>query len=200
MKIALLMILLILIVIIKYSKNFNLKKLFPFISTLLFSRISFQLTLKDFKTYDDYLQNLNSKKRKGLKKIEENEINKIKIKQSKFKNVYIKYLWKFYSEKYNNLFTKLFNIVLAILVFITNELKYWEYYDKDTDKFLGWSSFFISDGIYYDFISSPNNFKISTIGINSIKYCIDNKINIIDFGPTNGKLKMSKFNAEMVDI
>ena len=89
---------------------------------------------------------------------------------------------------------------LAILVLMTNELNFWEYYNKESNKFLGWSSYFIYKDTYYDFLSSPNNFNISVIGINSIKYCIDNSIPKIDFGPTNCKLKMQKFKAELIEL
>ena len=201
--IVIFIILIVTIIIINFNINFiSTRQVFPYISSHIFGRICCQLTLKDdITTFEDYLNGLNSKKRYEVKKIVKNEYDKLYIKSSKFKLNYIKTLWEFTNKKYSHkLVKKIFHMFLFSLLFLTNELNYWEYYDKETDEMQGWSSYFIKDGIYYDFICSPNNINISVIFINSIKYCIENKIKILDMGPTNFKLKTRKFNAELIEL
>ena len=176
----------------KYIKN---KKTLLLITNLLFGNVTCTLNLEKYDNFDSYLKSLKSKKRRELNKIINNEFNNIQIKKSNFKLEFINLLYQFLQKKYQSKPKELFYLVLSILLFLTNKLNFWTYYKKD--KLLGWSSYLIYKDTYYDFISSPNNINLSVIGINSIKYCIANKIKLIDMGPTNIKLKIQKFNAEI---
>jgi len=94
----------------------------------------------------------------------------------------------------------MYQFVICIIVFASKDIRYWEYYGKKNDNLMGWSSYFIHDGIYYDFLCSPNSINISVVLIHSIKYCINNSINILDLGPTNCQFKIRKFNAKLVEF
>ena len=178
-------------------KIINLERTILLINRLLFGNISCMLKLNKFNNFDEYLKSLKSKKRRELNKIINREYNEINIKEGKFNKEYLHLLYNFLKNKYNSKILLYFYMFLSINLFIIFELNFWEYY-KD-GEFLGWSSYFIYKDTYYDFISSPNKFNLSIIGINSIKYCIKNKIKNINMGSTNIKLKMQKFDAEIYE-
>ena len=172
---------------------YNIHHILPYISQYLFGK-SAVINLQKINTFEDYLnKNLNSKKRRALKKVIKNEYNNITIKNGTFSKKYIMYLNEFLKSKYKSNLTSTIYLILSTLLLITNKLNFFEYYKNN--EFIGWSSYFIKNDIYYDFISSPNNLNITVIGIHSIKYCIENNIFVLDMGPTNIDLKKRKFNA-----
>ena len=176
------------------------KLLAPQISSLFFGRISCQINLDDFSSFEEYVESLNSNKKREINRILKEEYEILEIKEGEFKISFLKNLWEFLSTKYKSFSARAINMILSILVFMSNQLSYWEYFNKDTKEFLGWSSFFICNDTYYDFISSPKSMNISTMAINSIKYSFKRKLKIVDLGPTNCQLKMSKFNAKLVEL
>jgi hypothetical protein len=176
------------------------KLLAPQISSLFFGRISCQISLEDFSSFEQYVDSLNSNKKREINRILKDEYEILEIKEGKFQMSYLKNLWEFLGSKYHNLFVRATNMILSLLVFMSNQLSYWEYYHKDTNEFLGWSSYFIYNDVYYDFMSSPRSMNISTMAINSIKYSFQQKLKIVDLGPTNCQLKMSKFNAKLTEL
>lgn len=176
------------------------KLLAPQISSLFFGRISCQISLEDFSSFEQYVDSLNSNKKREINRILKDEYEILEIKEGKFQMSYLKNLWEFLGSKYHNLFVRATNMILSLLVFMSNQLSYWEYYHKDTKEFLGWSSYFIYNDVYYDFMSSPRSMNISTMAINSIKYSFQQKLKIVDLGPTNCQLKMSKFNAKLTEL
>lgn len=169
----------------------------PQLTSLFFGRIACQVDLTGFNSFDEYVNSFNSNKKREINKILSEEYE---IRKGSFKVSYIKNLWYFLSKKYSRLSIKLINIILALFVFSLNQLNYWEYYHKDTKEFLGWSSYFIHNNVYYDFISSPKSINISTMAVHSIKYAFQQGLNIVDLGPTNCQLKMSKFNAKLIEL
>jgi len=166
--------------------------IFPYISYLIFGYSS-RINLQNINSFQDFLNQLNSKKRRELKKIIKKEFQHISIKSTHFKFIYIKTLYSFLKNKYNSYIKITFFMILSILLFLSNKLHYFEYYKNN--KFLGWSSYFTNQNIYYDFISSPNNLNISIIGINSLKFSIKHEFHKLDMGPTNLQLKKNKFNS-----
>ena len=191
-------ILLFAIIFFIFFKKVSCKRYYAFMSSMLFGRVSTQLDLSKFKNFDEYVNSLKRRDRGSLKR-DLKKMENITIKEGKFSFKYLVYLNDFLKEKYDSKIKRYISLLLSISLFLKNELNYWEYYDKETNEFLGWSSYFIIDDIYYDFISCPKKVFICYFGINSIKYCLQNSINKVDFGPTNIKLKMRKFNAEIIE-
>lgn len=190
-KLKILSVLISLIMSFCYIKR---NKIIYYLSTLLFNKSS-RIDLKDINTMDDFLKKkFKSKKRCDFKKIIR-DTNKLKIIPGNFKISYINYLLNFLIDKYKNYKKVIFYMTCSILLFIFADINYFEYYNQN-NKFVGWSSYFVSNNVYYDFIASPNEIKISNIGINALNFCFKNNINILDCGPTHIELKCRKFNAK----
>jgi len=157
------------------------------------------IDLSNYNSLDDYLnKHLNSKRRNDMR----NELKKfdnIKIINKPFSLYHIKYLYKFLNSKINNIYKRYFEFILSLLVISTFELNYLDYYDEN-NKFIGWSSYFIDNNTYYDFLSSPNDTYISHICLNSIIFCFNNNIKKVDLGPIHDEIKKRKFNCEQYKI
>ena len=168
-------------------------------SSLIFGD-SCRVDLRNFKTMDDYLKSMKSKRRNDLKKVIKQNSN-LTIKEGTFKLNYIKYLYKFVKQKYKNKKKMYFQLFLQLIVLLTKGLKFFEYYDKD-NIFLGWSSYFIHENVFYDFIAAPKKDKlfVSNILLNSIDFAIKNKLKSIDLGVSHQDLKKRKFNATTHEI
>ena len=91
----------------------------PYLSYFLFGD-SCRVNLKDVNSFDEYLKTLNNKKRKDLKRIIKKEYKNITIKPGRFQLLYIKSLYTFIKNKYNDIFTIIFYISLSILLFLSN--------------------------------------------------------------------------------
>ena len=119
----------------------------------------------------------------------------MKVIKTNFSFYHLYYLFNFLTNKFkNNIFLVNFNFMLSLFVIFTFKLNYFNFYDSN-NKLLGWSSYFIDNDIYYDFLSSPNNIHVSHIIINSLKYCLNNGISKIDYGPTHDDVKRRKINT-----
>jgi len=176
----------------------NKKKLLLYFTDLYF-KSSNKIDLTKYKSIDDfYIKHFNSKRRNDMKN-ESKKLDCINIQESSLSFEHIKYLYNFLNTKINNIYNRYFDFILSLLVISTFQLNYLNYYDEN-QILLGWSSYFIDDGIYYDFLSSPNNTFISHICLNSIKFCFKNNIKIIDLGPTHDDIKERKFNCETYKI
>lgn len=172
----------------------NKKKMLLLCSKLYFKNSNY-IDLKNYKSFDEFLKNnLNSKRRNDIKKDIKN-LNEFKIIKSELNINHLYYLYKFLIRKFKNPILINFNFLLSLFVISTFKLKYFNFYDSN-NNLLGWSSYFIDDDIYYDFLSSPNEIHISHILINSLKYCLNNKITKIDIGPTHDDIKKRKFNSD----
>lgn len=166
---------------------------------LLWSRIYYTksniIDLKNYKSLDDFIKNhLSSKRRNDIRKDIKN-LEKMKVKESNLCIYHFNYLYKFLNRKFKKAYIVNFNFLLSLFVISTFKLKYFNFYDSN-NNLLGWSSYFIDDDIYYDFLSSPNEIHISHILIHSLKYCLNNKITKIDIGPTHDDIKKRKFNSD----
>lgn len=199
MFLILVLIVIIIVVLLLKFNPIKLNFLSYNLSTFLYGRASTQLNLENFKTYNDYLKSLKYKNKKNLKK-ETKPLENIEIRKGEFSfKKYVNYLSQFLKEKYDTKTKYYFNLIISSLLLLTNKLNYWEYFNKETNEFLGWSSYFIYNNTYYDFIACPLKINSTLIAISSIKHCIKEKIPVINFGPSNLKFKMQKFNAEIVE-
>ena len=165
----------------------------------IYFKSSNMIDLSNYNSFDHFIdKHFNSKRKNDIKK-ELIKMKSITIKESKLKPYHVIYLYKFLKSKIDNKFTRFLEFFLSIASISTFELNYLNYYDND-NNLLGWSSYFIDDGKYYDFLSSPNKSFISHICINSIKYCFSNNIKFIDLGPTHDDIKKRKFNCKQYKI
>lgn len=172
----------------------NKKKLLLLCSKIYFNNSNF-INIKNCKSLDDYINNnLNSKRRIEIKKYIK-KLDQIKVIKTNFSFNHLYYLYDFLTNKFkNNIFLVNYYFLLSLFVIFTFKLKYFNFYDSN-NKLLGWSSYFIDDDIYYDFLSSPNNVYMSHMIVNSLKYCINNRISKLDFGPTHDDIKRKKINT-----
>ena len=177
----------------------NKKKLLLLSSKLYFANSNF-INLNNFNSFDEFIKNnLNSKRRNDIKNDLIN-LNKIKVIKTKFSFYHLLYLYKFLINKFKkNIILINFNFLLSLFVIFTFKLNYFNYFDSN-NKLLGWSSYFIDNDTYYDFLSSPNNIYLSHILINSLKYCFKNNINKIDVGSTHDDIKKRKINSNIYQI
>ena len=186
----------IIFIIFLFLYFFKNKMLFFYKCSGLIFGNSCRIDLTNFKTMNEYLKSLSSKRRNDLKH-GLNQNKKYKIITGKFKMSYIKNLYNFMIKKYNNKFKIYYHLYLATSVLLfTNQLKFFEYYNEK-NEFIGWSSYFIDNGIYYDFLTAPKkgSLFITNIILHSLNYCFKNKIKKIDLGQSHQKLKKRKFNA-----
>lgn len=170
---------------------------------LLWSKIYYTksniIDLKNYNSLDDFIKNhLSSKRRNDIKK-DIKILDKMKVIESDLCIYHFSYLYKFLSKKFKSPSIVNFNFLLSLFVIATFKLNYLNFYDSN-NKLLGWSSYFIDDGIYYDFLSSPNEIYISHILTNSLKYCFNNRISKIDIGPTHDDIKRRKLNSNEYNI
>ena len=172
----------------------NKTKLLLLCSKIYFTNSNF-INIKNCKSLDEYFKNnLNSKRRKEIKK-DIKKLDQMKVIKTNFSFYHLYYLFNFLTNKFkNNIFLVNFNFMLSLFVIFTFKLNYFNFYDSN-NKLLGWSSYFIDNDIYYDFLSSPNNIHVSHIIINSLKYCLNNGISKIDYGPTHDDVKRRKINT-----
>lgn len=172
----------------------NKKKLLLLCSKIYFNNSNF-INIKNYKSLNEYLNNnLNSKKRIEIRK-DIKKLDQMKVIKTNFSFNHLYYLYNFLTNKFKNNFVLVnFNFMLSLFVIFTFKLTYFNFFDSN-NKLLGWSSYFIDDEIYYDFLSSPNNIHVSHIIINSLKYCLNNEISKIDYGPTHDDVKRRKINT-----
>jgi len=191
-------IILFIVLLFIYYFVINRKKLLLYF-TNIYLKNSNIIDLNKYNSFDEFLtKHLNSKRRNDIKN-EFKFLDHIKIINKPLSLYHIKYLYNFLISKIPNIYERYFDFILSLLVISTFELDYLDYYDKN-DKLLGWSSYFINDGIYYDFLSSPNNIYISHICLNSIMYCFKHNIKKVDIGPTHDDIKKRKFNCDQYKI
>lgn len=180
-----------------------LRQTIPYISNILFGP-SARVHLENAKSFDEFSQVFNSKKRRDLKRILKKDFPHFTIVPGTFQIKYIQLLWKFLRTKYSGQWVKqVFFLAISLLLFSWNVLHFFEYYDTSSKRLCGWSSYFIIDDVYYDFISSANAVPISVIGMHSILFCLrpeNHHIKMIDMGPTQLPLKIQKFGCVHYDI
>lgn len=172
----------------------NRKKLILNSINFYFKR-SNMIDLSKYNSFNEFInKHFNSKRKNDIKK-ELIKMESVTVKKSKLHLYHIIYLYEFLYSKIDNKFTRFLEFFLSIACISTFELNYLNYYDSN-NNLLGWSSYFIDDNKYYDFLSSPNKSYISHICLNSIKYCFSNNIKYIDLGPTHDDIKKRKFNSK----
>ena len=170
---------------------------------LLWSKIYYTksniIDLQNYNSLDDFIKkHLSSKRRNDIRK-DIKILDKMKVTESGICLYHFNYLHNFLSKKFKSPSIVNFNFLLSLFVIATFKLNYLNFYDSN-NKLLGWSSYFIDDGVYYDFLSSPNEIYISHILTNSLKYCFNNKITKIDIGPTHDDIKRRKLNSNEYNI
>ena len=170
---------------------------------LLWSKIYYTksniIDLQNYNSLDDFIKkHLSSKRRNDIRK-DIKILENMKVIESGICLYHFNYLHNFLSKKFKSPSIVNFNFLLSLFVIATFKLNYLNFYDSN-NKLLGWSSYFIDDDVYYDFLSSPNEIYISHILTNSLKYCFNNKITKIDIGPTHDDIKRRKLNSNEYNI